>query len=50
MQLGVSQKGKVGLYKRSSDEYEAEEVIFLDEGSCFGKLFEWKIRFLPLAL
>ncbi len=25
-------------------------MVFLDEGSCFGRLFGWKVRFLPLAL
>ncbi len=25
-------------------------MIFLDEGSCFGKLFNWRVKFLLLAL
>lgn len=48
--LYIVLNGKVGLYKRSNEEYESEEVIFLDEGSCFGKLFNWRVKFLPLAL
>lgn len=41
--------GKVGLYKRSPETEEQEEVIFLSEGCSFGQAYRWKQKFLPLT-
>jgi CRP-like cAMP-binding protein len=41
--------GKIGLYRRTPDLDEQEEVIFLSEGNCFGSAYNWKHKFLPLT-
>lgn len=40
--------GKIGLYKRLDEEHN-DEVIFLSEGNCFGSIYNWKYKFLPLT-
>ncbi len=47
--LYIILSGKVGLYKRTPDVDDQEEVIFLSEGSSFGYAYRWKQKFLPLT-
>jgi hypothetical protein len=41
--------GKVGLYKRSNEDIDIDEVVYLAEGNCFGSIYNWKTKFVPLA-
>jgi hypothetical protein len=47
--LYIILNGKIGLYKRTPDPEEQEEVIYLAEGCSFGKAYRWKQKFLPLT-
>lgn len=47
--LYVILNGKIGLYKRTADQEEQEEVVFLSEGNCFGQAYRWRQKFLPLT-
>lgn len=42
--------GKVAFYKKSTEYFDTDEVIFLNSGSCFGKFYQWKVRFIPISV
>lgn len=48
--LYIVLNGKVALYKKSTKIFDSDQVIFMNAGSCFGKFYQWKVKFIPISV
>ena len=48
--LYIVLNGKIAFYKKSSEYFESDEVIFLNSGACFGEIYNWNTSFIPISV